>query len=118
MASSPATMGLGALDHVAVRVSDPDALSQFLTDVLGVERHGTDTRRLFNLPGGVTLAVFPVGADSGGIGDRGESRLPDHMALRVDSLEAVKAHLGQHGYELDGDMLMAPGGLVLQFVGH
>ncbi len=109
--------GLGVLDHVAVRVADPEALTEFLTNTMGVERRGTDTRRLFSLPGGVTLAVFPVGADQGGIGDRSGARLPDHLALRVDSLDAVRSHLAEHGYQLEGDMVAAPGGLVLQFVG-
>ena len=112
-----ALAGLGALDHVAVRVEDPDALTKFLTEVLGVERRGTETRRLFGLPGGVTLAVFPVGANQGGIGDRSGTRLPDHLALHVDSLDGVRKHLAAHGYAMDGDMVAAPGGLVLQFVG-
>jgi predicted enzyme related to lactoylglutathione lyase len=109
-------MTLGALDHVAVRVEDPRALGQFLQEVFQLERRGTETRALYDLPGGVTLAVFPIGANQGGIAARGERLVPDHLALRVDSLDAVRTHLAGFGHQLDGDMLVAPGGLCLQFV--
>ncbi|MGC8486683.1 MAG: VOC family protein [Clostridia bacterium] len=109
-------MELGALDHVAVRVEDPTALHGFLTEVLGLERKGTATRGLYALPGGVTLAVFAVGTEDGGHGDRHASRVPDPLALRASSLKDVEARLSEHGYKLDGDMVMAPGGLCVQFV--
>src|SRR5579875_17090 len=63
-------MELGALDHVAIRVEDPEALHEFLTEVLGLERRGTATRGLYALAGGVTLAVFRVGTEEGGQGER------------------------------------------------
>jgi catechol 2,3-dioxygenase-like lactoylglutathione lyase family enzyme len=109
-------MVVGALDHVAVRVEDPAALHQFLQEVLGLERKGTALRGVYALPGGVSLAVFPVGAESGGQGDRQSTRLPDHVALRVDSLRAAEEKLAAHGYHLTGDMVVAPGGLCVQFV--
>lgn len=109
-------MTLGPLDHVAVRVEDPAKLSGFLAEVFGLSRRGTETRGLFDLPGGVTLAVFPIGADQGGIASRADKLVPDHMAFRVGSLSSVTEHLKGFGYELNGDMLVAPGGLCLQFV--
>lgn len=109
-------MELGVLDHVAIRVEDPVALHGFLTEVLGLERKGTDTRGLYALPGGVTLAVFQVGTEEGGRGERSAPRVPDHLALRASSLGAVRERLSAHGYTLDGDMVMAPGGLCVQFV--
>ncbi len=108
---------IGAVDHIAVRVEDPGELGKFLTEVLGLTRRGTETRGLYALPGGVTLAVFPVGAEQGGIGERGHSRLPDHIAVKVADYEEFEADLKARGFELDGDMLIAPGGLCLQFVG-
>lgn len=104
------------VDHIAVRVSEPEALAQFFTDVLGLERKGTSTRALFPLPGGVTIAVFPIGANQGGIGERTASLIPDHIAIAVDSVSATKQYLEARGYEFDGDMMIAPGGLCLQFV--
>lgn len=109
-------MQLGALDHVAVRVEDPQMLHGFLTEVLGLERRGTASRGLYALPGGVTLAVFQVGTEEGGQGERHQTRVPDHLALRASSLKDVEARLTEHGYALDGDMVMAPGGLCVQFV--
>lgn len=111
-------MELGALDHVAVRVEDAAALHGFLTEVLGLQRKGTETRGLYALPGGVTLAVFQVGTEEGGQGERHATRVPDHLALRAASLAAVEKTLATHGYALDGDMVMAPGGLCVQFVTH
>ncbi len=111
------TPKIGAVDHIAVRVEDPTQLGKFLIDVLGLTRRGTDTRGLYALPGGVTLAVFPVGADQGGIGTRDATRLPDHIAVKVDHFEEFESYLKSRGFELDGDMLIAPGGLCLQFVG-
>ncbi len=108
---------IGGVDHIAVRVTDPAELGKFLTEVLGLTRRGTETRGLYALPGGTTLAVFPVGADQGGIGERATPRLPDHIAVKVDHYQEFEAYLKSRGYELDGDMLIAPGGLCLQFVG-
>ncbi len=109
-------MKIGAVDHIAVRSADAEALSEFLTDVLGLTRKGSASRRLYDLDGGVTLAVFSVGTNQGGLGEREAERLPDHIAVRVDSLEKMRQHLAGAGYTLDGDMLVAPGGLCLQFV--
>lgn len=108
--------GLGRVDHVAVRVHDPDALDEFLTTVLGLTRQGSRRRALYSLPGGVTLAVFGIGEEQGGLGDRAQGRLPDHMAFRVDDMAQWASHLASRGYPLEGDMVMAPGGLCLQFV--
>ncbi|WP_053959462.1 VOC family protein [Sulfobacillus thermosulfidooxidans] len=104
------------VDHIAVRVSEPEALAEFFTNVLGLERKGTSTRALFSLPGGITIAVFPIGANQGGISERTTSLVPDHIAITVDDFAAMKAFLESKGYEFDGDMMIAPGGLCLQFV--
>lgn len=109
-------MQLGAIDHIAVRVDDPEALGRFLQDVLGLRAEGSASRRLYPLPGGQRLAVFATGGNSGGIGDKAGSRLPDHIALRVDNFVEFSRFLAQKGFPLEGDMLSAPGGLVLQFV--
>lgn len=108
-------LALGALDHVAVRVEDPAQLARFLTEVFQLKQRGTETRGLFDLPGGVTLAVFPIGSAGGGIGRRDERKVPDHLAFQVDRLEEVREHLSAFGYTLEGDMMVAPGGLCLQF---
>lgn len=106
----------GPVDHIAVRTTDADALTVFLTDVLGLSRQGSNARRLFPLPGGVTLAVFAAGTPGGGLGSVEAEKLPDHIALRVEDVEAVRAVLAARGYVMEGDMVVAPGGLCLQFV--
>lgn len=76
------------LDHVVLRVEDPDASAQALGE-LGFERDG---HRLFVAGSWVTL--------EGGGAPEGERPLLNHLAVLVDSAEAVERRVRGSGAEV------------------
>ena len=103
------------LDHVVLRVEDADASAQALAE-LGFERDG---QRLFVGGSWVTL--------EGGGEPEGERPLLNHIALLVDSAEAVERAVRESGAEIadvvDAANTLAvfvwtPGRIKLEYVEH
>jgi catechol 2,3-dioxygenase-like lactoylglutathione lyase family enzyme len=103
------------LDHVVLRVEDPDASAQAMAE-LGFERDG---HRLFVAGSHVTL--------EGGGAPEGERPLLNHVAVLVDSAEAVERDVRANGAEV-ADVVEAtntlavfvwtPGRIKLEYVEH
>ena len=103
------------LDHVVLRVEDPDASAQAFAE-LGFERDG---HRLFVAGQHVTL--------EGGGTPEGERPLLNHLAVLVDSAEAVEQAVRESGAEIadivDAANTLAvfvwtPGRVKLEYVEH
>ncbi|MEG3792243.1 VOC family protein [Lysobacter sp. CCNWLW3] len=95
------------LDHVVLRVRDPEAMVAFYRDVLGcsVERR-QDEIGLIQLRAGQSL-IDLVGVDGklgrmGGAAPGAEGRNMDHLCLRADPFDraAILAHLDAHGVRI------------------
>ncbi|KQZ66262.1 MULTISPECIES: VOC family protein [unclassified Lysobacter] len=91
------------LDHIVLRVRDPEAMVAFYCDVLGcsVERR-QDEIGLIQLRAGQSL-IDLVGVDGklgrmGGAAPGAEGRNMDHLCLRADPFDrdAILAHLHAH----------------------
>lgn len=100
---SAAPFQLLQLDHVVLRVRDPEAMVAFYCDVLGcsVERR-QDEIGLIQLRAGRSL-IDLVGVDGklgrmGGAAPGVEGRNMDHLCLRADPFDrdAILAHLRAH----------------------
>jgi glyoxylase I family protein len=94
---------LRQLDHLVLRVRDPDAMQAFYCDVLGcsVERR-QDGIGLLQLRAGASL-IDLVDVDGklgrmGGAAPGGEGRNVDHFCLRIEPFDrdALLAHLLAH----------------------
>ena len=103
------------LDHVVLRVEDPDASAEAMAS-LGFERDGN---RLFVAGSHVTL-------EGGGVPE-GERPLLNHVAVLVDSAEAVEREVRASGAEIadvvDAANTLAvfvwtPGRIKLEYVEH
>jgi catechol 2,3-dioxygenase-like lactoylglutathione lyase family enzyme len=103
------------LDHVVLRVEDPDASAAAMGE-LGFERDG---HRLFVAGSHVTL--------EGGGAPEGERPLLNHVAVLVDSAEAVEREVRANGAEIadvvDAKNTLAvfvwtPGRIKLEYVEH
>ncbi|NUO76995.1 MAG: VOC family protein [Lysobacter sp.] len=95
------------LDHVVLRVCDPEAMVAFYLEVLGcsVERR-QDEIGLIQLRAGQSL-IDLVGIDGklgrmGGAAPGVEGRNMDHLCLRADPFDrdAILAHLHAHGVRI------------------
>lgn len=97
---------LRGLDHVVLRVADPERAIRFYCDVLGCTLEKTQARLgLTHLRAGDTL-IDLVTLDgelgrAGGAGPGKEGRNVDHFALRIAPFDAaaVIGHLRAHGVE-------------------
>lgn len=94
------------IDHLVLRVRDPDRMIRFYGEVLGCPVHRIDeTIGLIQLRAGRGLIdLIPVDSEigrSGGAPPGPEGRNMDHFCLRVDPWEpeAIAAHLRAHGVE-------------------
>jgi glyoxylase I family protein len=95
------------LDHVVLRVSDPERMIAFYTDVLGCSHERTNEKMgLIQLRAGRALIDFVDIA--GELGRRGgpapgdDGNNMDHFCLRIDDFdeEALRAYLGGHGVDI------------------
>jgi catechol 2,3-dioxygenase-like lactoylglutathione lyase family enzyme len=103
------------LDHVVLRVPDAEAAAGKLAE-LGFERRN----------GSLAVADRAVRIHGGGEGEP-ERPLLNHLALLVDSMEAVKAEAEARGLEIDkvvdaentwAVFVRGPAGIVVEYVEH
>jgi glyoxylase I family protein len=96
-----------AIDHVVLRVTDPEAALHFYCDVIGCrEERRVDDLGLVQLRAGRSL-IDLVAVDgrlgrAGGAPPGEEGRNMDHLALRIEDFDeaALRAHLTAHGVEV------------------
>jgi glyoxylase I family protein len=133
----PVPFRLRQLDHVVLRVRDPDAMRRFYCEVLGcTEERRQDDIGLVQLRAGASL-IDLVDVDGrlgrkGGAAPGTEARNVDHVCLRVDGydeaaiirhLKAHAARVGETGmrYGADGEgpsiYLFDPEGNMLELKG-
>jgi catechol 2,3-dioxygenase-like lactoylglutathione lyase family enzyme len=94
------------IDHVVLRVSDPERALRFWVDVMGcAEERRVDHLGLIQLRAGASLIDLvvldgPLGR-AGGAGPGDEGRNMDHVALRLEAFEpdALEAYLRERGVE-------------------
>lgn len=98
------------LDHIGIAVDDLDEAKRFLEQVLGLElvREGPQpalgVHAAFFRAGPALIEVFQVDdAEKGGarIGDGPGARI-DHVALRVENLDAATRAFAQNGVRVHG----------------
>jgi len=98
------------IDHVVIRVNDPENMLAFYRDVLGCElERGPGELGLAQLRAGHSLIDLvdvngPLGQQGGKQPDHGAPNM-DHLCLLVEPWDApsISAHLQQHGVEV-GDV--------------
>jgi catechol 2,3-dioxygenase-like lactoylglutathione lyase family enzyme len=106
----PIPFRLRRLDHVVLRVRDPEAMHRFYCEVLGCsEERRQDEIGLVQLRAGASL-IDLVDVDGklgrkGGAAPGPEARNVDHVCLSVDDYDeaAIVAHLDSHGVHI-GDI--------------
>jgi catechol 2,3-dioxygenase-like lactoylglutathione lyase family enzyme len=111
MFDGPEGLGLGLvreetdldydLDHVVLRVPDPDATAAALLDAFGFERRN----------GSVSVADKHLRLEQADVHE-GERPLLNHLALLVDSADAVEQAARERGIEID-DIKDAPNTLAV-----
>ncbi|HWA44958.1 MAG TPA: VOC family protein [Hypericibacter adhaerens] len=107
MAANPAApFILLGLDHVVLRVRDPERLERFYCEALGCRLERRQEKiGLVQLRAGRSLIDLvdlagPLGAAGGGV-PTVEARNMDHFCLRIEPFDAgaIRAHLIRHGVE-------------------
>ena len=94
------------IDHVVIRVADPQTVTRFYCDVLGcsVEKEQRDIGLIQLRAGRSLIDLLKVGAkiDRPDSGTPGEGRNMDHLCLRVEGFdgEALKAYLSERGVRI------------------
>lgn len=99
-------------DHVGVLVGDLEAAKAFARDVLGLG----EPAREFDAPehglagaffalGGGELELFTLESAAAGRLPAGSQASIDHVAVRVDDLDAERERLGGHGVRFTGPAL-------------
>ena len=94
------------LDHVVLRVRDPDTVVAFYRDVLGCAIERELDIGLIQLRAGRSLIdIVPVESELGRRGGASPARgAPnmDHFCLRIEPFDAaaIRAHLERHGVEV------------------
>ena len=98
-------MQLSHLDHIVLRVNDPQQMVQFYTAVLGttVERE-LDIGLIQLRAGSALIDLVPVDSELGGRGGAPDpqARNLDHFCFRVEPFdtEAIAAHLRAHDIDV------------------
>ena len=102
-----------SLEHIGLASLSPAALKDWYVKALDA-KEVFDNRQIppaffIELPGGALIEIYPA---SHGLGETGHNRLQGfrHLALRVDSIEVAKAHLGGRGVSFSEPIKPAGGG--------
>lgn len=86
-------MKINGLDHIALRVSDPEATAQWYEEVLGLQRYQHEKAwgpyPIMMLAGTSGLALFPTSSDQTSFKRPGEGLA--HFAFNVDFAELSDA---------------------------
>lgn len=86
-------MKIRGLDHIALRVSDPEATAKWYEEVLGLKRYQHEKTwgpyPIMMLAGTSGLALFPASSDQSNIKRPGEGLA--HFAFKVDLKELSEA---------------------------
>ncbi|WP_243382424.1 VOC family protein [Geothrix alkalitolerans] len=100
-------MRILALDHLVLRVTDLEAMTDFYTRVIGLEldRRVPDLGLVHLRAGRSMLDLISVGGKlgaSGGAAPGAEGRNQDHFCLRIEPFDeaALRAHFADQGLEL------------------
>lgn len=100
-------VSLKGIDHVVLRVRDPDAARRFYCDALGAAfvAHRPELGLTHLRAGAAMIDLVAVGGvvgRAGGAGPGPGGRNMDHLCLRVDPFDeaAVLEHLRRHGVEV------------------
>ena len=102
-----------SLEHIAIPATNPVALKKWYERVLDARLIWDNGQNppvcLIELPGGAWLEIYATDLP---LADRGNSKLAGfrHLALRVDSLDAMKAELSRRGVRFDDEIRQAAGG--------
>jgi glyoxylase I family protein len=91
-----------ALDHVVLRVADPDGMTRFYCDVLGCTVEKIQEKiGLIQLRAGSALIDLLHPGDDPNTAERRETPNMDHFCLTVEPFDgtALAAHLRAHGVE-------------------
>ncbi|MGR4869228.1 VOC family protein [Variovorax sp. LARHSF232] len=94
------------LDHLVLRVSNPDAMLRFYGDVLGctLEKRQEDIGLIQLRAGSALIDLVPIDGPlgrAGGAAPGPEGRNLDHFCLAVEPFDeaAIRAHLEAHGVQ-------------------
>lgn len=94
------------LDHVGVMVADLDQAGRFLADTLGLELDreadvpALDVRARFYKCGPATIEIFePNDPATAAAALGGAAAKVEHIAIRVESLQATLSELGEAGVD-------------------
>ena len=94
------------LDHLVLRISNPDAMLRFYGDVLGctLEKRQEDIGLIQLRAGSALIDLVPIDGPlgrAGGAAPGPEGRNLDHFCLAVEPFDevAIRAHLKAHGVQ-------------------
>jgi catechol 2,3-dioxygenase-like lactoylglutathione lyase family enzyme len=95
---------IAAIDHIVLRVREPQPMVRFYCDVLGctLERQQDEIGLIQLRAGSSLIDLIPVDGPlgrAGGAPPGAEGRNLDHLCLRLDGFDetAVRSHLARHG---------------------
>jgi catechol 2,3-dioxygenase-like lactoylglutathione lyase family enzyme len=95
---------IAAIDHVVLRVREPQPMVRFYCDVLGctLERQQDEIGLIQLRAGSSLIDLIPVDGPlgrAGGAPPGAEGRNLDHLCLRLDGFDetTVRSHLARHG---------------------
>ncbi|MBE9553222.1 MAG: VOC family protein [Proteobacteria bacterium] len=94
------------IDHIVLRVADPDRMLAFYCEALGcvVERREDKIGLIQLRAGSALIDLVPVDSElgrPGGAAPGAEGRNLDHFCLRIEPFEedAIRDHLARHGID-------------------
>lgn len=100
------TIQICDIDHIVLRVSDPERMLRFYCDVLGctVERRKDDIGLVQLRAGHSLVDLLPVDGElgrAGGAAPGSEGRNMDHVCFRLQAFDeaSLVEHLDRHGVE-------------------
>ena len=107
-----------AAEHLGLPARNPTGLKDWYVNVLGAElihdNSGTPPAYFVGLAGGLMLEIYQSGCDSRETANNSLAGFR-HLALRVESIEAARAHLEGRGVKFSEPVKPAGGGGRVQF---